>query len=146
MAIPLRSTYQLIAMESKLRKLLFLTLAVFVISGCNTSNAQYRNVTVDEADKLLKQPETYLLDVRTPEEYADGHLEGAKLIPVGELESRLGELEAEKGKELVVYCRSGSRSAKASEILSNKGYKVANVEGGINAWRSSGKPVVTGGN
>jgi rhodanese-related sulfurtransferase len=133
-------------MEYRIVKNLVLSLIVVALVGCNTSNAKYRDVSVDEADKLLKQPNTYLLDVRTPEEYAEGHLEGAKLIPVGELESRLGELDAEKEKELVVYCRSGNRSAKASEILSKKGYKVANVEGGINAWQSSGKPVVTGPN
>ncbi len=112
--------------------------------GCQTTNAQYRDISVSEAETLLTQPKTYLLDVRTQEEYDEAHLEGAKLIPVGELQTRLSELEAEKGKELIVYCRSGSRSANASELLSKQGYKVANVEGGINAWQSAGKPVVTG--
>ena len=123
---------------------ILLTLLLVAGVGCQTSNAQYRDVTVSEAEKLIATPNTYLLDVRTQDEYDEAHLEGAKLIPVGELESRLGELEAERGKELVVYCRSGSRSAKASEILSKQGYKVANVEGGIIAWQSEGKPVVTG--
>lgn len=123
---------------------ILLTLLLVAGVGCQTSNAQYRDVTVSEAEKLIATPNTYLLDVRTQDEYDEAHLEGAKLIPVSELESRLGELEAEKGKELVVYCRSGSRSAKASEILSKQGYKVANVEGGIIAWQSEGKPVVTG--
>lgn len=112
--------------------------------GCQTTNAQYRDISVDEAETLLTQPNTYLLDVRTQGEYDEAHLEGAKLIPVGELQTRLSELDAEKEKELIVYCRSGSRSASASELLSKQGYKVANVEGGINAWQSAGKPVVTG--
>ena len=118
-----------------------LMILVIALTGCQTSSAQYRNIGVDEAQELLKQPDTYLLDVRTQGEYDDGYIEGAKLIPVGELESRIGELEAQKDKEIVVYCRSGSRSASASELLSKKGYKVANVDGGINAWQSSGKPV-----
>ncbi|HET6513494.1 MAG TPA: rhodanese-like domain-containing protein [Candidatus Kapabacteria bacterium] len=113
-----------------------------VLLGCNTSSAQYRDVSAEEADKLLKGPDSYLLDVRTQEEYAEAHLQGAKLIPIGELESRISELEAQKGKEIVVYCRTGSRSASASEILAKRGYKVVNVEGGINAWQAAGKPVV----
>jgi rhodanese-related sulfurtransferase len=123
---------------------MFLALILLTVIGCQSSNAQYRDITVNEAENLISKPNTYLLDVRTPEEYQEAHLEGATLIPVGELESRLGELEAQKDKEVIVYCRSGSRSAKASEILSKKGYQVANVEGGITAWQSAGKPVVAG--
>jgi rhodanese-related sulfurtransferase len=123
-----------------------LTVLLLTGIGCQKTNAQYREISVAEAETLLTQPNTYLLDVRTQGEHDEEHLEGAKLIPLSELKSRLSELEAEKGKELIVYCRTGSRSASASELLSQQGYKVANVEGGISAWQSAGKPVVTGSN
>jgi adenylyltransferase/sulfurtransferase len=60
---------------------------------------------------------------------------GAPLIPVGELEKRVGELTAQKDREIVVHCRSGSRSQKAALILRNAGFKnVENLAGGILAW------------
>lgn len=121
-----------------------LALVLMTLIGCQTSNAQYRDVTIAEAEKLMERSDTYLLDVRTQEEYNEAHLEGAKLLPVSELESRLPELEIARDKEIIVYCRSGNRSTKASEILSKHGYKVANVEGGITAWQAAGKPVVSG--
>lgn len=62
-----------------------------------------------------------LLDVRTPEEFAAGHLEGAVNVPVQELELRWGELGVAPEREVVVYCRSGARSARAKAILKQKG-------------------------
>lgn len=66
-----------------------------------------------------------LLDVRTPGEYAGGHLDGAINIPVDALASRIGELAADK--PVVVYCRSGRRSAIATELLTEKGFKVTDI-------------------
>lgn len=66
-----------------------------------------------------------LLDVRTPGEYAGGHLDGAVNIPVDALASRIGELPADK--PVVVYCRSGRRSAIAAELLTDKGFKVTDI-------------------
>ena len=82
-----------------------------------------------------------LLDVRTPEEYAEAHVDGAKLIPLQELEQRLSEVP--KDKRVYVYCRSGKRSVAASNILVKAGFtNIENVVGGINAWQESGYPVV----
>ena len=81
-----------------------------------------------------------LIDVRTPSEYADGHLANAKLVPLQELESRLGEIE--KSKPILLYCRSGHRSGNALKILLGKGYTQAkHLEGGITAWQAAGLPV-----
>lgn len=66
-----------------------------------------------------------LLDVRTPAEYAEGHLPGAINIPVQELEARTNELP--KGSRIVVYCRSGARSARAKSLLEAKGFKVLDL-------------------
>lgn len=77
--------------------------------------------------------EIVLLDVREPFEYALCHIEGTTLIPMGELERRVGELSAEK--DIVVYCHSGIRSARAVNFLKSLGFKKAlNLKGGIDAW------------
>ncbi len=84
------------------------------------------------ADKLNNGEKLYLLDVREPEEWAAGHVEGAKHIPLGQLTGRLHELDP--SKETTVICRSGNRSGLACELLSEKGFNVVNMTGGLNAW------------
>ena len=86
--------------------------------------------------------ELQLVDVREPREFNDelGHVDGAKLIPLGELTQRLVELE--KGAPTVVYCRSGARSARATMMLLQSGFpRVANLSGGMLRWRQQGLPV-----
>jgi len=81
-----------------------------------------------------------LLDVRTPEEYAEGHIKGAKLIPVQVLAERLNEVP--KDKQVYVYCHSGGRSSRASKLLAENGFtNIENVVGGIVAWKELGYPV-----
>jgi len=82
-----------------------------------------------------------MLDVRTAEEYAEGHIKGAVLIPVQVLETRLSEVP--KDKQVYVYCHSGVRSARASKMLIKHGFtNIENVVGGIEAWKHAGYPVV----
>lgn len=92
--------------------------------------------TVDQVRAYLEQhgPDEYtLLDVRQPEEYAEGHLPGSVLIPVGELNQRLDELDP--SKPAIVYCRAGVRGANGTGVLLNAGFKEAwNLSGGILAW------------
>ena len=98
----------------------------------------YLNVNVSEAKQMIEtNPSLVILDVRTLEEYNEGHIENAVLIPVSELESRLDELDIED--EILVYCRSGVRSATASQILVDNGFTgVYNMLGGITAWKNAG--------
>lgn len=123
------------------------TLGIFV-SSCSSGNAEgYENMSVASADSLIKaDTNVVILDVRTPDEFSSetGHLKNAKLISVDELEGRIGELNAYKSKTVVTYCRSGRRSAQASDILTKKGFNVVNVEGGITAWNQSGLPTEKG--
>jgi rhodanese-related sulfurtransferase len=82
-----------------------------------------------------------LVDVREPHEYRIGNIPKAVLIPLGDLEKRLGELNA--SDEIVVHCKSGARSAKAVELLQKKGFKNArNMKGGILAWSDKVDPSV----
>jgi rhodanese-related sulfurtransferase len=83
-----------------------------------------------------------LLDVRTPEEYQNGHVAGAVLIPLPELPDRLADVPG--GEPLLVICQAGGRSQRACELLATEGRTVANVTGGTGAWIESGRPVVTG--
>jgi len=99
-------------------------------------------VDVKQAQIMSKQG-ALLLDVREPGEYAAGHAPNAKLIPLGQVSSRLKEIEAYKDKPIVVMCRSGRRSAQAVAILQKAGYtQVSNVKGGITAWEGDGLEVI----
>lgn len=81
-----------------------------------------------------------LVDVRTPAEFAAGHVTGAKNIPLEEVEARLGDFGT-AGSEVYVICQSGGRSAKASATLASKGFHPVNVAGGTGAWVGAGYPV-----
>lgn len=85
----------------------------------------------------LRDGGAFMLDVREPDEWAAGHIPGATLIPLGELESRLGELPADQ--PIVVYCRSGNRSAVGRDTLLNAGFtSVTSMAGGFTAWAQAG--------
>lgn len=79
---------------------------------------------------------TFVLDVRTPEEYNGplGHIEGSRLIPLQELGTRMHELSDVRNQQVFVVCKGGVRSAQATHLLLNAGYQVSNVTGGMRAW------------
>ncbi len=81
-----------------------------------------------------KAPDALLLDVRSPEEYREGHIPGSQNLPL-QLVEKLPSVMADKEKELFVYCRSGARSRQAVEILKRMGYSNAYNIGGIAAYR-----------
>jgi len=106
----------------------------------------YENTEVKHAYQHWNQGEAssvpfVFIDVRTPQEYAEGHLKDAVLIPLQELEARMAEVP--KDKQVYLYCRSGRRSAEAAGILAKAGYtNIENVLGGIQAWQAADYPVV----
>jgi len=83
-----------------------------------------------------------LIDVRNPEEYASGHVPGAHLLPLHDLPYRADEVP--DGAEVLVICRTGSRSLVAAEFLAEQGVTAVNVAGGTRAWVDSGRPAVGG--
>jgi rhodanese-related sulfurtransferase len=87
--------------------------------------------------------EVQILDVREPKEFNDelGHIATARQIPLGELGQRLGEID--KMKPVVAVCRSGARSARATQMLQQAGFKAANLAGGMLRWRQQNLPVAT---
>jgi len=92
---------------------------------------------LSEKMKYGKHP--LILDVRQPDEFRQGHISGAKLIPLNELHRRMSELP--KGREVVCVCATGSRSRSASKILMKEGYAVFDIQGGMLAWRRMKLPV-----
>lgn len=91
----------------------------------------------------LQQQGAFVLDVREPSEWTAGHIQGATLIPLGELSGRVAEVPADR--QVVVVCRSGNRSAQGRDILLGAGLPaVTSMAGGMSAWTAAGQPVVTG--
>jgi phage shock protein E len=93
-------------------------------------------------EMVAQSPRPFLLDVRTPQEYKQGHIQGAELIPLDELTSKLARIP--KAREIICICESGSRSSVAARHLSSLGYKVSNLHGGMSRWIRSGLPVKAG--
>lgn len=90
-------------------------------------------IQVDEARKLLENPDIVLLDVRQPEEYRAGHIPGATLLPLPDLPDKMDSLNA--SKNIVTYCRVGRRSLAAAQLIADeKGIEVFTIDGGITAW------------
>ena len=83
-----------------------------------------------------------LLDVREDNEWAEGHLEGAVHIPLGQLPGRVGEVPNDG--QVLVYCKVGGRSAQATAFLQNAGVEAVNLDGGVVAWTQAGRPLVFG--
>ncbi len=93
-------------------------------------------VTPQEVSELQARNEIQLIDVRQPHEHEAGHIAGTRLIELAELSSRAAEIDRER--PVVFYCRSGSRSAMATEAFRRAGYEAHNMEGGMLDWQAAG--------
>ncbi len=98
-------------------------------------NAMYEIITAEDAKKIMDSGEEYvLLDVREQDEFDEGHIPGAILIPYTEIENKAVEMLPDKDKQILVYCRSGRRSKIAAESLAKLGYTNIKEFGGIIDW------------
>lgn len=114
-----------------------------VIEALEFQAEAYREVSSQEASDLIANLKPFILDVRTAGEFSGGHIEGAALIPISELQKRLGELKGREKDPLFVYCRSGNRSTVAGKFLVDAGFEqVINLRRGIIDWSRAGFPVV----
>jgi rhodanese-related sulfurtransferase len=134
----------------------WISLIVFVLflisaSGCISDQKpaekpQYTDISIVQGKEMIDRGEVFILDVRTPEEYAAGHINGSTLlavqdIPAQELDNRLKEIP--KDRKILVYCRTGTRSTRASKILVENGFaEVYNMQGGITEWIKAGYETV----
>ena len=123
-----------------MKKLVFLLLAVMMLTACgqdkeNNQGAAYLNSTAEEAKQIMDSEEGYIiLDVRTQEEYDQGHIPGAFVISHEEIAEKAEEVLTDKDQLILVYCRSGRRSKIASEALVELGYTNIKEFGGIIDW------------
>ncbi len=124
---------------------LLLILAMMFGGGVLRRMRGFQEADAQSAVQMINHDNALLLDVREESEFRDGHLLNARHIPLGSLQKRLGELEAFKDKPILVYCRSGQRSASACGALRKQGYQhVTNLKGGIMAWQNAGLPLAKG--
>ena len=115
----------------------------FTLISCNSKSQTNLNISTDEFEKGISKQNSQLLDVRTADEYQDGHLKNAFLADWNKQEQFKERVQAlDKTKPIYVYCLSGGRSGAASAWLKQNGYtSVYNLEGGINAWKRNNKDV-----
>jgi rhodanese-related sulfurtransferase len=101
-----------------------------------------KEVDTVAALQLINHKGALVLDVREPNEYESGHVLNSKLIPLGKLKERMGELEKYKDQSIVVVCRSGNRSGTACYLLGKQGFTQAyNLAGGVQAWQKANLPL-----
>ena len=123
-----------------MKKLVFLLLAVMLLTACgqdkeNNQGAAYLNITAEETKQIMDSEEGYIiLDVRTQEEYDEGHIPGAIVISHEEIVEKAEEVLTDKNQLILVYCRSGRRSKIAAEALVELGYTNIKEFGGILDW------------
>lgn len=102
-----------------------------------------QQVDANAALQLINHKDAFILDVRESSEFKSGHIVNAKLVPLGKLSERIGELEKYREHPIVVVCRSGNRSGSACGTLNKQGFaQVYNLAGGMMAWQNNNLPVV----
>jgi rhodanese-related sulfurtransferase len=126
-----------------MKKVFALISSLLLLVGCSTSAAGATNMNVLDFSKKITESGVVILDVRTPGEFAEGHIEGARLIDFqsGNFESEIAGLDKEA--TYAVYCRSGNRSGQAVAIMHDAGFhNVYNLEGGVIDWANEGMTLV----
>ncbi|MBR1793252.1 MAG: rhodanese-like domain-containing protein [Bacteroidales bacterium] len=104
---------------------------------------KFPTVSVAEFAELIKADDVIIVDVRTEKEFSEGHIEGAVNMPLDtKFQGLLNKTTWDKGKRLAVYCRSGRRSNAAGRKFVDKGFKVVELGGGLDAWQKEEQPVV----
>ena len=124
---------------SKIKRLFPIILSLLLLSSCSAPGGSvnsYRQISMDEAVEMMRDEKNYIiLDVRRPDEYAEGHIPGAINVPNEEIgTAEIAELP-DKSQLILVYCRSGRRSKEASEKLVKLGYTNIVEFGGILDWK-----------
>lgn len=125
-----------------MRKLLYLAFLSLVMVSCKPSTTLYNPLNVEEFSEIIKEDGVQLLDVRTLEEFNEGHIPGATLIDssdslfVEHVKSQLN-----KEQPIALYCRSGKRSKKASDKLVEHGFVIYDLTTGILGWEEEGLPI-----
>ncbi|WP_378177314.1 rhodanese-like domain-containing protein [Aquimarina sp. SS2-1] len=131
----------------KIKSILTLIFFSILLLNCKDANnkdaAVVELITVEEMDSLLEMEKVQLIDVRTPNEYAEGHIEGAINIDFSDENFETLISEVDKSKPVAVYCGRGGRSNKCSSYMKKAGFtKIYDLDGGITEWKYKGKDLV----
>lgn len=125
--------------------LVWICCACGLLGGCKgkMEKAEYESADVGRFEQLLTDEDVQLLDVRTEEEYADGHIDGALNLDVSEDSFAVSSVKIlDKKKKVLVYCRSGKRSKKAAVLLVGQGFQVVELSTGFLGWEAAGRKTV----
>ena len=125
-----------------MKKVFALIVSVLLLAGCSSSTGAI-DLGVSEFSTKVAEAGVITLDVRTPIEFAEGHIEGARLIDFqsGNFENKIAALD--KNATYAVYCRSGNRSGQAVKVMQDAGFtNVFNMNGGVIDWANAGLPLV----
>jgi phage shock protein E len=126
------------------KKLIASFAALILLAGCSsTGSATTVDLNVSEFSQKINEPDVIILDVRTPEEFASGHIEGALNINFnsGDFANEITRLNP--SETYAIYCRSGNRSGQAASIMHKAGFHdVSNLDGGVIDWTNAGLPLV----
>lgn len=112
--------------------LIVLAASILALAACSNDSTSYETIDIDEVETKMKEG-IVVLDVREPDEFAEGHIPAAQNKPLSVLQQD-DFSELSKEEQYIVICRSGNRSQTASGILVNAGYKVINVSAGMSSW------------
>lgn len=126
-----------------MKRMLLMLLALLLLTGCggNAADSTYQQIDQETAKELMDSQEIISLDVREQDEYDSGHIPGAVLLPLGNIdETTAAEVIPEKDSTVLVYCRSGNRSKTASSKLAELGYINIYEFGGISTWPYETEP------
>jgi len=128
-----------------MKKLWFLSIPLaLILSACGSSGGSVTNLNVSDFAKKVSDSSVVVLDVRTPGEFQEGHLQNAINVDYEGM-NFAGEVnKLDKSKTYAVYCRSGRRSGLATEVMAKNGFKsVFNLNGGVIEWQNAGQQLVT---
>jgi rhodanese-related sulfurtransferase len=125
-----------------MKKVIAILASVLLLASCTTSSTQM-DLSVSEFSSKITEAGIITLDVRTPGEFNEGHIEGSVLVDFqsGNFENEIESLD--KNKTYAVYCRSGNRSGQAVKVMSEAGFtNLYNLNGGVIDWANAGLPLV----
>lgn len=124
-------------------KYLVVMIMVFSLFSCQQPKVDFKSLSVEDFSSLIQDEEVQRLDVRTLAEYSEGHI--SKSMNINVLDDASFALMVDsllrKDRPVALYCRSGKRSKKAAKILSRKGYKIVELDKGLNSWEQAGKDI-----
>lgn len=125
-------------MKHKNKFIFCLIMSIILLGGCakEGEKAMYKQISQDEAKQIMdEEQDVMILDVRTEEEYAEGHIPDAICIPNETIDENVSALLTDENQTILVYCRSGNRSKQAAQKLANLGYTDIREFGGITTWQ-----------